>query len=203
MADDESWLDHSNQEEEKEEIAYLYLMGKEVKYDDSEDETADEVKNKLLNKKVNGLEAKLYARSQTDQTIFLNAHNEEADVKEKWGLGFQNPHYLKKAIRKQPALYNFDFLACAETPKVLSNDYFASYSISEMKAKPSIAKSANDFLNSDGGCIEEIDMFDFNASLPDHSTCLINEKVLPSGFNIGESSAKIGESVSVTADYYA
>ncbi|KAI3715182.1 hypothetical protein L6452_22152 [Arctium lappa] len=59
-----------------------------------------QVENKLLNKKVNGLEAKLYARGQTDQTIFLNAPDEEADVKEKWGLGFKNPHYLKKAIRK-------------------------------------------------------------------------------------------------------
>ncbi|KAI3697848.1 hypothetical protein L6452_30946 [Arctium lappa] len=42
-----------------------------------------QVENKLLNKKVNGLEAKLYARGQTDQTIFLNAPDEEADVKEK------------------------------------------------------------------------------------------------------------------------
>ncbi|KAI3772086.1 hypothetical protein L6452_03260 [Arctium lappa] len=419
MAEDGFWLDHSDQEEEKEETAHLCLMGKEVKYDESDDETVDEVinlsvkdfqtkmeammvelndlqvklkkekdrvakrnnkifelnkfvignkdlidslrkstsdskhqvdcfekkisdfevriskyefekkesaltihklqvENKLLNKKVNGLEAKLYARDQTDQTIFLNAPNEEADVKEKWGLGFENPHYLKKSIRKQPTLYNFDFIACAgkhthlkpkfvtklpeeveaketenrknvkkmklpfnyaklndsylsDTPKVLSNDYFASYSVSEMEAKPSIAKvyvpplvleskivelenvlfdekllvdiqqsvystvlkntvfqskstkcstvsktpqtssenfddlfvSTNDFLNSDDGCIEEIDMFDFNALLPDHSTCLINEKVLPSGFNIGESSTKVGESVSVTADYYA
>ncbi|KAI3677928.1 hypothetical protein L6452_37202 [Arctium lappa] len=290
MAEDEFWLDHSDQEDdkEKEETAHLFLMGKEVKYDESDDETADEVlkltekdfitkmeammvelndlqvklekekdrvakrnnkifelnksvignkdlidslcksasdsklqvdcfekkisdfevkiskyefekkecaltvhklevENKLLNKKVNGLEAKLYERGQTDQTIFLNAPNDEADVKEKWGLGFENPHYLKKAIRKQPALYNFDFLACAgkhthlkpkfvtklpeeveaketenrknikktqlpfnyaklndsylsETSKVLSNDYFASYSVSEMKAKPAIAK---------------------------------------------------------------
>ncbi|KAI3758788.1 hypothetical protein L6452_06360 [Arctium lappa] len=277
-----------------------------------------QVENKLLNKKVNGLEAKLYARGQTDQTIFFNAPDEEADVKKKWGLGFKNPHYLKKDIRKQPALYNFDFLACAgkhthlkpkfvtklpeeveaketenrknvkkmqlsfnyaklndsylsETPKVLSNDYFASYSVSEMKVKPAIAKvyvpplileskiielenvlsdekllvdieqsvfstvlkntvlqfkstkcstvskapqtstdnfddlfeSANDFLNSDGGCIEEIDMFDFNASLPDHSTCLINEKVLPSVLKTAKSSTKVGESISVTADYYS
>ncbi|KAI3707521.1 hypothetical protein L6452_26130 [Arctium lappa] len=277
-----------------------------------------QVENKLLNKKVNGLEAKLYARGQTDQTIFLNAPDEEADVKEKWGLGFKNPHYLKKAIRKQPALYNFDFLACAgkhthlkpkfvtklpeeveaketenrknikkmqlpfnyaklndsylsETPKVLSNDYFASYSVSEMKAKPAVAKvyvpplilesrivelenvlsdekllvdiqqsvfstvlkntvfqststkcskvseasqtssdnfddlfeSANDFLNSDDGCIDEIDMFDFNDTLPYHSTCLTNEKVLPSVLKTAKSSTKVGESVYVTADYYS
>ncbi|KAI3729740.1 hypothetical protein L6452_18405 [Arctium lappa] len=277
-----------------------------------------EVENKLLNKKVNSLEAKLYARGQTDQTLFLNAPDEEADVKEKWGLGFKNLHYLKKAIRKQPTLYNFDFLACAgkhthlkpkfvtklpeeveaketenrknvkkmqlpfnyaklndsylsETPKVLSNDYFASYYVSELKAKPAVAKvyvpplileskivelenvlsdekllvdiqqsvfstvlkntifqstsikcskvskatqtssdnfddlfeSANEFLNSDDGCIDEIDMFDFNASLPDHFTCLINEKVLPSVLKIAKPSTKVGESISVIADYYS
>ncbi|KAI3669452.1 hypothetical protein L6452_40688 [Arctium lappa] len=277
-----------------------------------------QVENKLLNKKVNGLEVKLYKRGQTDQTIFLNAPDEEDDVKQIWGLGFENPHYLKKAIRKQPALYNFDFLACAgkqphlkpkfvtklpeevevqetenrknikkmqlpfnyaklndsylaETPKVLSNDYFASYSVSEMKSKPAVEKvyvpplileskivelenvlsdekllvdiqqsvfstvlkntifqststkcskvvtapqtssdsfddlfeSANDFLNSDDGCIEEIDMFDFNAPLPNHSTCLTNEKVLPSVLKTDKSSTKVGESVSVTADYYS
>ncbi|KAI3669230.1 hypothetical protein L6452_40457 [Arctium lappa] len=42
MAEDEYWLDHSD-EEEQEETAHLCLMGKEVKDDDSDDETADEV----------------------------------------------------------------------------------------------------------------------------------------------------------------
>ncbi|KAI3770453.1 hypothetical protein L6452_01587 [Arctium lappa] len=277
-----------------------------------------QVENKNLNKKVNDLEVKLYKRGQTDQTIFLNAPDEEADVKQRWGLGFNNPHYLKKVIRKQPALYNYDFLACAgkhthlkpkfvtklsdeveaketenrknkkkmqlpfnyvklndsylsETPKVFSNDYFVSYSASEMKAKPEIAKvyvptsilenkivelenvlfdekilvdiqqnvfstilkntvfqinstkcstvsmapqifsdnsddlfeSANDSFNSDEGSMEESDMFDIHSKVPDHSTCLENDKVLPSGVNIVESSTKVGKSVFVTADYYA
>ncbi|KAI3771131.1 hypothetical protein L6452_02289 [Arctium lappa] len=72
-----------------------------------------QVKNKNLKKKVNDLEVKLYKRGQTVQTIFLNAPDEEVDVKQRWGLSFNNPHYLKKAIRKQPTLYNYDFLACA------------------------------------------------------------------------------------------
>ncbi|KAI3734421.1 hypothetical protein L6452_13889 [Arctium lappa] len=43
MAEDEFLLDHSEgEEEEKEETAHLCLMGKEVKYDESDDETADE-----------------------------------------------------------------------------------------------------------------------------------------------------------------
>ncbi|KAI3769208.1 hypothetical protein L6452_00308 [Arctium lappa] len=276
-----------------------------------------QVENKNLNKKVNGLEVKLYKRGQTDQTIFLNTPDEEADVKQRWGLGFNNPHYLKKAIRKQPALYNYDFLACvgkhthlkpkfvtklseedeakesenrknkkkmqlpfnyvklndsylSETPKVLLNDYFVSYSASEMKVKPVIAKvyvptsileskivelesvlsdekllgdiqqivfstilkntvfqvkstkcstvskapqtfsdnfddlfeSANDSFNSDDGSMEEYGVFDIHSKLPDHSTCLEKDKVLPSGVNTVESSTKVGKSVSVTADYY-
>ncbi|KAI3665075.1 hypothetical protein L6452_43692 [Arctium lappa] len=277
-----------------------------------------QVENKTLEKKVNGLEAKLYARGQTDQTIFLNTPNEEVDVREKWGLGYENPHYLKKAIRKQPALYNFDFLYAAakythlkpkfvtkspdeveakedekrknlkkmqlpfcyqklnnsyisDQPKCFSNDYFEGYSTKELEAKPLKAKiyvpplfleskiielenilfderilvdieqnvfstvikntvlnvesqkcsisskgphtsevdlddlfaSANDFLNSDEECVDEIDIFDFNAKLPDHSTFVINGQALPSVHEVGESSTKVGELVSVNVDYYA
>ncbi|KAI3735223.1 hypothetical protein L6452_14714 [Arctium lappa] len=62
---------------------------------------------------------------------------------------------------------------------------------------------ANDFLNSDDGCIDErIDMFDSNAQLPDHSGFIINSEALPSVFEVGESSTKVGESVSVSTDYY-
>ncbi|KAI3735700.1 hypothetical protein L6452_15208 [Arctium lappa] len=44
MAEDEFWLDYSEgEEEEKEENAHLCLMGKEVKNDVSDDETADEI----------------------------------------------------------------------------------------------------------------------------------------------------------------
>ncbi|KAI3771254.1 hypothetical protein L6452_02414 [Arctium lappa] len=277
-----------------------------------------QIENKSLEKKVNGLEAKLYARGQTDQTVFLNTPNEENDVKEKWGLDYDNPHYLKKAIRKQPALYNFDFLQATtkhphlkpkfvtkssyevevkeddnrknttkmqlpffyqklndsyffDQPKVLSNDYFNSYSNTKMEAKPIKEKiyvpplvleskildlenalsderilvdieqivfstglknnvlksksnecsnsskapqtseddfddlfaSVNGFLNSDDGCVDEsIGMFDFNAKLLDHSAFIINTEALPSVFEVGESSTKVGELVSVSTDYY-
>ncbi|KAI3758120.1 hypothetical protein L6452_05670 [Arctium lappa] len=260
MDENEFWLDHSDQEDdkEKEEIAHLCLMGKEVKYDESDDEATDNVLNltekdfitkmKAMMVELNDLQVKLkkekdrvakrnnkifelnksvignkdlidslrkfasYSKIQVDcfekkisdfevkiskyefekkesaLTVHkLQVENKLLNKKEKWGLGFENPHYLKKAIRKQPALYNFDFLVCAgkhihlkpklvtklseeveaketenrknvkkmqlpfnyaklndsylsKTPKVLSNDYFASYSVSEMKAKPAIAK---------------------------------------------------------------
>ncbi|KAI3697946.1 hypothetical protein L6452_31052 [Arctium lappa] len=247
MAEDEYWLDHSDNEEEKEEEAHMFLMGNTVKDDDSEDETSDEVENKTLEQKVNGLEAKLYVRGQTDQTIFLNTPNEEADFKEKWGLGYDNPHYLEKAIRKQPALYNGNFMYAADKYPHLKPKFFTKLS-KEVEAKEDEKKmnlkkmqlplcyerlndnfhfkskvsspsskipqtsepdtddlfaSANDFLNSDEGCIDEIDMFDFNTSLPDHSTFVINGEALPSVHEKGESSTKVGESISINADYYA
>ncbi|KAI3692290.1 hypothetical protein L6452_32104 [Arctium lappa] len=136
----------------------------------------------------------------------------------------------------------------SDKPKVLSKEYFATYSSTEMEAKPVRAKtylpplvlerkiielenilsderilvnikqdvfstvikntvfhskstkcstvskapqtstdsfddlfeSTNEFLNSDGGCIEGVDMVDFNASLPDHSIFLVKGKALPS-----------------------
>ncbi|KAI3734336.1 hypothetical protein L6452_13802 [Arctium lappa] len=252
MAKDEYWLDHSDVEDETEESTHLCLMGKEDKHDDSEDETSDEAENKSLTKKVNGLEAKLHAIDEVEAKETANRKN----VKK-----MQLPFRYEKL--------NDSYLS--ETPKVLSNDYFASYSVSEMEAKPATAKvyvpplileskiielenvlfeerilvdieqsifstvlkntvfqnkstkcsnfskapqtstdnfddlfaSANDFINSDDGCVEEIDMFDFNASLPDHSTFVINGEALPSVYEKGESSTKVGESISVNADYYA
>ncbi|KAI3681020.1 hypothetical protein L6452_35801 [Arctium lappa] len=46
-------------------------------------------------------------------------------------------------------------------------------------------------------------MFDFSAKLPDHSTFVINGQVLPSVYQVGESSTKVGDTVSVSTDYYA
>ncbi|KAI3736237.1 hypothetical protein L6452_15775 [Arctium lappa] len=233
--------------------------GKVNKYEFEKNESALtvyklQVENKNLNKKVNDLEVKLYKIGQTDQTIFLNAPNEEVDVKQRWGLGFNNPHYLKKAIRKQSALYNYDFLACAEMKAkpaiakvyvptsileskivelenvlsdekllsdiqqivfstVLKNTVFQSKytkcsTVSKVSQSSSdnsddLFESANDSFNSDDGSMEEFDMFDIHSKLPDHSTCLKNDKVLPSAVHIGETSTKVGDLVSVTVNYYA
>ncbi|KAI3730157.1 hypothetical protein L6452_18833 [Arctium lappa] len=132
--------------------------------------------------KLKALEEKLYKLGQTEQTIHLNEPKEEI---EKWGLGYENPHYLKKGISEVPALYDLTFLKLArripelevfwtglskedeakETEKrkksskvhlpfryaklnnsynddpiyqkkSLSNDFFQSYSVKEMEAKP-------------------------------------------------------------------
>ncbi|KAI3758922.1 hypothetical protein L6452_06495 [Arctium lappa] len=119
---------------------------------------------------------------QSEQTIHLNKPKEEI---EKWGLGYENPHYLKKGKSEVPALYDLTFFKLArripelkvfwtglskedetkETEKwknttkvqlpfryaklnncyndnpiyqkkTLSNDFFQSYSVKEMEAKP-------------------------------------------------------------------
>ncbi|KAI3697842.1 hypothetical protein L6452_30940 [Arctium lappa] len=175
MVEDKYWLDHSNVEEEKEEEAHMCLMGSIVKDDDSEDETSDEVENKTLEQKVNGLEAKLYIRGQTDQTIFLNTPNEEVDFKEKWGLGYDNPHYLEKAVRKQPTLYNANFMYAAEKYTHLKPK-FITKSSKEVEAKE-----------------DEKRMNLKKMQLP-----FCYERL-----NDSESSTKVGESVSENADYYA
>ncbi|KAI3735243.1 hypothetical protein L6452_14735 [Arctium lappa] len=132
--------------------------------------------------KLKALEEKLYKLGQTEQSIHLNKPKEEI---EKWGLGYENPHYLKKGISEVPATYDITFMKlyhrfpnlkvfntglskedeAKETEKrkksskvhlpfyyaklnnsynddpkyqkkSLSNDFFQSYSVKEMEAKP-------------------------------------------------------------------
>ncbi|KAI3707459.1 hypothetical protein L6452_25998 [Arctium lappa] len=203
MAEDEYWLDHSDDESEegeKDETAHLCLMGKNQSEPeaDSDDGDNDEFKecefkfreiakrylstskeNKSLIEKVNALEEKLHSLGQTEHTIHLNKPKEKPDT---WGLGYKNPHHLKKVISEVPALYDFGFMLLApqhqelkpfwtslsekdkakeydkrkNTTKVqlpfryeklnnsyrsnkskfLSNDYFESYFVKELEAKP-------------------------------------------------------------------
>ncbi|KAJ9562678.1 hypothetical protein OSB04_007838 [Centaurea solstitialis] len=52
------------------------------------------------------VETMLLKRGQTDQTIFLNKPKEFKAYNVREGLGFENPHYLKRAIRFVPTLYD-------------------------------------------------------------------------------------------------
>ncbi|KAI3718203.1 hypothetical protein L6452_19065 [Arctium lappa] len=45
MAEDDHWMDFSKSESEREESTHMCLMGKEVKYDESDDETSEKVNN--------------------------------------------------------------------------------------------------------------------------------------------------------------
>ncbi|KAJ9553545.1 hypothetical protein OSB04_017590 [Centaurea solstitialis] len=52
------------------------------------------------------VETMLLKRGQTDQTIFLNKPKEFKAYNVREGLGFENPHYLKRAIKFVPTLYD-------------------------------------------------------------------------------------------------
>ncbi|KAJ9562426.1 hypothetical protein OSB04_007586 [Centaurea solstitialis] len=52
------------------------------------------------------VETMLLKRGQTDQTIFLNKPKEFKAYNVRESLGFENPHYLKRAIRFVPTLYD-------------------------------------------------------------------------------------------------
>ncbi|KAJ9553109.1 hypothetical protein OSB04_017154 [Centaurea solstitialis] len=52
------------------------------------------------------VETMLLKRGQTDQTIFLNKPKEFKAYNVREGLGFENPQYLKRAIRFVPTLYD-------------------------------------------------------------------------------------------------
>ncbi|KAJ9548857.1 hypothetical protein OSB04_021400 [Centaurea solstitialis] len=52
------------------------------------------------------VETMLLKRGQTDQTIFLNKPKEFKAYNVREGLGFENPYYLKRAIRFVPTLYD-------------------------------------------------------------------------------------------------
>ncbi|KAI3685310.1 hypothetical protein L6452_34552 [Arctium lappa] len=66
-------------------------------------------KNSLIDK-VNALDEKLHSLGQTEHTIYLNKPKEKPDT---WGLGYKNPHHLKKGISEVPALYDFGFMLLA------------------------------------------------------------------------------------------
>ncbi|KAI3746359.1 hypothetical protein L6452_08789 [Arctium lappa] len=63
--------------------------------------------------KINKLEEKLYRRNQSEQTIFMNKPRSEEALKQRWGLGFDNPQCLNKVINEVPTLYKYDYLTLA------------------------------------------------------------------------------------------
>ncbi|KAI3707110.1 hypothetical protein L6452_25335 [Arctium lappa] len=225
MAEDEYWLDHSDDESEegeKDDTTHLCLMEKnqseaEVDSDDGDNDESKlkrergviNEKNQSMHTLSNDIAEKnvlietlhknidtiakektiihkelsetvsKFKECQTEHTIHLNKPKEKPDT---WGLGYKNPHHLKKVISEVPALYDFGFMLLApqhqelkpfwtslsekdkakeydkrkNTTKVqlpfryeklnnsyhsnkskfLSNDYFESYSVKELEAKP-------------------------------------------------------------------
>ena len=60
--------------------------------------------------KIKELEDKFLKRGQTDQTIHLNKPKEFKFYNPKEGLGFDNPHYLKKGISQAPTMYDIRYM---------------------------------------------------------------------------------------------
>ncbi|KAJ9564484.1 hypothetical protein OSB04_000450 [Centaurea solstitialis] len=60
----------------------------------------------VLLRHIKKVETMLLKRGQTDQTIFLNKPKEFKAYNVREGLGFENPHYLKRAIKFVPTLYD-------------------------------------------------------------------------------------------------
>ncbi|KAI3718757.1 hypothetical protein L6452_19640 [Arctium lappa] len=69
--------------------------------------------NQNLSEKIIVLEKKLYKRKQSEQTIYMNKPRSEESIKEKWGLGFENPHFLNHAKNEVPTLYEYDHFTLA------------------------------------------------------------------------------------------
>ncbi|KAJ9555723.1 hypothetical protein OSB04_010337 [Centaurea solstitialis] len=83
------------------------LSIKEKEYNDIQTKFSalSEEKEVLLGH-IKKVETMLLKRGQTDQTIFLNKPKEFKAYNVREGLGFENPHYLKRAIRFVPTLYD-------------------------------------------------------------------------------------------------
>src|SRR5581483_629259 len=83
------------------------LSTKEKAYNDIQKKFSalSEEKEVLLGH-IKKVETMLLKRGQTDQTIFLNKPKEFKAYNVREGLGFENPHYLKRAIRFVPTLYD-------------------------------------------------------------------------------------------------
>ncbi|KAJ9535957.1 LOW QUALITY PROTEIN: hypothetical protein OSB04_un000880 [Centaurea solstitialis] len=83
------------------------LSIKEKEYNDIQKKLSalSEEKEVLLGH-IKKVETMLLKRGQTDQTIFLNKPKEFKAYNVREGLGFENPHYLKRAIRFVPTLYD-------------------------------------------------------------------------------------------------
>ncbi|KAJ9550150.1 hypothetical protein OSB04_014195 [Centaurea solstitialis] len=83
------------------------LSVKEKEYNDIQTKLSalSEEKDVLLGH-IKKVETMLLKRGQTDQTIFLNKPKEFKAYNVREGLGFENPHYLKRAIRFVPTLYD-------------------------------------------------------------------------------------------------
>ncbi|KAJ9553136.1 hypothetical protein OSB04_017181 [Centaurea solstitialis] len=92
-----------------------YLMKENEKFLEQSEKEYNDIQTKfsalseekeVLLGHIKKVETMLLKRGQTDQTSFLNKPKEFKAYNVREGLGFENPHYLKRAIRFVPTLYD-------------------------------------------------------------------------------------------------
>ncbi|KAJ9561761.1 LOW QUALITY PROTEIN: hypothetical protein OSB04_006921 [Centaurea solstitialis] len=111
MKENEKFLEQSVISDNKQKAKFSEISDKlsikEKEYNDIQKKFSalSEEKEVLLGH-IKKVETMLLKRGQTDQTIFLNKPKEFKAYNVREGLGFENPHYLKRAIRFVPTLYD-------------------------------------------------------------------------------------------------
>ncbi|KAJ9560649.1 hypothetical protein OSB04_005809 [Centaurea solstitialis] len=111
MKENEKFLEQSVISDNKQKAKLTEISDKlsiqEKEYNDIQKKFSahSEEKDVLLGH-IKKVETMLLKRGQTDQTIFLNKPKEFKAYNVREGLGFENPHYLKRAIRFVPTLYD-------------------------------------------------------------------------------------------------
>ncbi|KAI3758724.1 hypothetical protein L6452_06295 [Arctium lappa] len=187
IAEDEFWLDHSDQEDEKEkeETAHLCLMGKEVKYDESDDETSDEKEKDRVakrNNKIFELNKSVIGNKDLIDSLRKSASDSklQVDCFEKKISDFE-VKFSKSEFEKKESALTIHKLQVEN--KLLNKKMKAKLATAKVYVPPLILESK--IVELENVVSDEIFL------------------VLPCGCNIGESSAKVGESVSIIADYYA
>ncbi|KAJ9560846.1 hypothetical protein OSB04_006006 [Centaurea solstitialis] len=111
MKENEKFLEQSVISDNKQKAKLFEILDKlsikEKEYNDIQTKFSalSEEKEVLLGH-IKKVEIMFLKRGQTDQTIFLNKPKEFKAYNVREGLGFENPHYLKRAIRFVPTLYD-------------------------------------------------------------------------------------------------
>ncbi|KAI3692968.1 hypothetical protein L6452_32794 [Arctium lappa] len=155
LAEEEFWLDHSDDEVGNVVIAQMCLVGVDLSDDSDTDEDgvysefdynfitsqfdimihallylhSNLIYEKNLNSEKSDLIDKLKIslkdeksilentkdifQKKLEQTIFMNKARSEEALKQRWGLGFDNPHCLNKVINEVHTLYKYDYLTLA------------------------------------------------------------------------------------------
>ncbi|KAJ9546558.1 hypothetical protein OSB04_019101 [Centaurea solstitialis] len=95
MADDEEWLDYSDNDDQAQ-MCFMGLMEEES--ESNEDIESDGESSMVRSVSLDDHNRKMLEIGQTEHTIFLNKQVEFRDYYSKEGLGYTNPNYLKKTL---------------------------------------------------------------------------------------------------------